>query len=480
MLAAAALAVAGCGGGGSGSALDESLSYLPADTPLALAVSTDVNGEQYDNLRSIVRRFPFGRQVEQQLGRQLRARGDVEPLLGNDFVAGAVDARSFADGSGSFIGAIETKDPEKLRKLVERVSRKVGESHGAAIYETDGAELALAGSALVVADSRRDLETALAAHDGGRHYSQDDFDSDVGEVPGGALVRGFVDVGQLLRSDPSGAAARRVAWVSALRTIGFAATAEKDALEIAFDVRTDPSGLTGADLPFATGAAAPLVVEGAGDVAIGTRDPSRIVRFAEQAAQASDPQRFGGYAAAEAQIGRQLGVGIDRDVLGQLTGDASLVLDTAGHFGLRSTLKDPERFGTTLRKLARGLPRLARRLGVRGVRVERPRAGLYALTGPDGRRLVFGVVDGALVASDEPRLAAQVAAGRPRPVPGAQGSLAIRANAEAIASALVRGAAKDGLGALGAGLLTAPLGQLTGWAETSTSGIRGTLRLGFD
>jgi hypothetical protein len=46
-----ALLIAGCGGGDdSGSALDSVLSYLPKDAPFAVAIDTDVDGDQYKAL----------------------------------------------------------------------------------------------------------------------------------------------------------------------------------------------------------------------------------------------------------------------------------------------------------------------------------------------------------------------------------------------------------------------------------------------
>ena len=59
------LALAGlsaCGSdSGSGSALDNSLGYLPKDAPFAVAVDTDVDGSQIQNLDKLVKKFPLRR-----------------------------------------------------------------------------------------------------------------------------------------------------------------------------------------------------------------------------------------------------------------------------------------------------------------------------------------------------------------------------------------------------------------------------------
>jgi hypothetical protein len=90
-------------------------------------------------------------------------------------------------------------------------------------------------------------------------------------------------------------------------------------------------------------------------------------------------------------------------------------------------------------------------------------------------------VNDVFVASNDPKRAADLAVAKPQAVPGARGSLTTGSNAEAIANALLsRQGGAGSLGGLGARLFTAPLGQLTGWVNTTTSGMRGHLSLGFD
>ena len=45
-----ALLIAGCGDDDSGSGLDSALAYLPKDAPFAVAIDTDVEGDQYKAL----------------------------------------------------------------------------------------------------------------------------------------------------------------------------------------------------------------------------------------------------------------------------------------------------------------------------------------------------------------------------------------------------------------------------------------------
>ncbi len=97
-----ALPIAGCGGGDdSGSALDSALSYVPKDAPFAVAIDTDLDGDQYQAVQSLLKKFPFGGQIQDSLRQQLEEGtnvdfdDDVRPVLGNPFVVGVPDAAAF-------------------------------------------------------------------------------------------------------------------------------------------------------------------------------------------------------------------------------------------------------------------------------------------------------------------------------------------------------------------------------------------------
>src|SRR3990170_4629478 len=96
-LALSALLLAGCGGGDdSGSPLDSALSYLPKDAPFAVAIDTDIEGDQHKAVQALIKKFPFGEQLQDNLRQQLEQSSggvnfndDVRPVLGNPFVVGA-------------------------------------------------------------------------------------------------------------------------------------------------------------------------------------------------------------------------------------------------------------------------------------------------------------------------------------------------------------------------------------------------------
>src|SRR5436305_8581405 len=93
-LAAVALLAAGCGSTKSASSngLDTALSYVPKGAPLVVAVDTDPNGAQWQQVDHLIGKFPGGGQVKEQFKSAFGARSgvdwdrDVKPLLGNDLV----------------------------------------------------------------------------------------------------------------------------------------------------------------------------------------------------------------------------------------------------------------------------------------------------------------------------------------------------------------------------------------------------------
>jgi hypothetical protein len=487
--------LAGCGGGddGASSPLDAALSFLPADAPFAAAIDTDVEGDQYRAAGELLDSFPGGDQIVERLREQLEQSSgrlsfedDIEPLLGNPFVVGATDVRSFtAEGeSDDFVAAIQAEDGDKLRQVIEDSDvRESGERNGATIYEDDGSRFAVEDDVLVVAGTDRALDAALERADGDDHLDEDSFDESLAGLPEDALVKSFFDVEQLVRTDPDTRDARQVKWVSALRTLGLTGSATSGELRFEFNLSSDGDELSDEDLPLAAGDASPAVVERAGEVSIGIRDPGQVVRFAEAAARAIDPRGFGQYDQAKQQIAARMRVDVDRDVIAQFDGDMSATVAVNGEFGVRAELKDPAAFERTLERVADALPAFARGAGMADVQLAKPRGGspFYALANGEGDSVVFGVVDDVFVLANEPRRAGTLARQRTSKVEGAEGSMAVTADAEQVATRILGQIQGLGLGQqLGSRLFTAPLGQLSGSVRTETDGMRGRFTLAID
>ena len=490
LLALLALAV-GCGGDESTDPLVAGLSYLPADTPFVAAVDTNLQGDQVEALDSILKRFPVGGSIEGLLRQAVEEGegdydfdGDLKPLLGNPFVVGSTDVASFVgDGDdGNFVGAIEEKETGAIDRLIEQTKpEEHGEVAGAAVYEDEGTFFAVEGEVLVLAGSRGLLEDALERRDGDDRLDPDAFEAALADLPDEALARFYVDVQALIEQDPDTAGARRVEWVSSLRTLGLTASAQEDSIDVEFNLRGEGDELSDQDLPLAAGDDAPGVAREDGEIGLAVRDPSQIVDFFESAFQAVEPAQFGDYETAKRALAQQLDLDLDEDVIAQLTGDLSVSVAVDGGFGARAEVAEPARFRRTVDKLADALPRLGAGAGVTGVR---RRGELYEAALVDGSRLAFGMVGDAFVVASDPARARRLGAASPADVPGAEGSFAAAADAEQVAGELIGQLGPQlGLGsggALGARLFAGPLGDVTGSISTGPDGLRGRFSLAFD
>ena len=499
LVAAIAVPVAGCGGGESGDSgenpLDNALGYVPKDTPFVAVIETDPGSAQFKNATAIVKKFPFAGQLEQQLERSLGSgdtnyERDIKPLLGNEFVVGATNIKTFVDSdsgtdtdSEDFIAAIQVKDKEKLTSAIEKQKPKeLGEKDGAKLYQDDDSFAAIKDDVLVVANSRKELEAGLERRGSDDRFSEEDFDNGTKGLPKDAAVRTYFNLQRLIATDPDTADARKVKWVDALRTFGLSASAGSDNLDVDFTMNTESGDLSDADLPLAAGDQSPEVAQRPGEVGLGLRGIDQIVNFAENAAQAVNPSEFGSYETAKGTIEKQLKLDLEKDVLEQLSGDITASVSPAGKFGLKAEVKDPDAFRKTLASVTRVLPAIAQSSGGQSVRI-RKSGDLYSGVSSSGS-IAYGLVGGdEFVVSDTPASARAIAAAPTEPVDGAEGAFAMKADAaqlvtRAIAQLGAMGSNQLG-GALGAQLFVGPLGDLTGSVKASTDGVGGKITLTF-
>jgi hypothetical protein len=485
-----AIFAAGCNGDeSSGGALESSLAYVPPNTPFAVAIDTDVEGEQYQSLDEILGRFPSGDALGRMLQDQIEQGADgvsyeedVRPLLGNPFVVSATDPASFVDDSedDDFVAAIQVADTDALDGLIEKTeAREDGEVAGATVYEDEGTVFAVEDDMVVIGGTRDLLEAALERADGDDHLDVDTFERSLEGLPEEALARIYVDLQSLLEQDPDTEVARQVQWISALRTLGMTASAADDAVEVEFNLRTDGEELSEEDLPLAAGDEAAQVVRIPGEVGFGLRDPSQVIAFFESTFQTIDPAGFGEYETGKRAISQRFDIDVDEDLFGQLTGDLSVSLAVNGTFGARAEVEDPDTFEATVERVAQALPQLGAGLGVTDVA---PRGNLFEARLQDGGRFVFGVRDGVFVAGSDAARAGAMASREPEDASGAEGSLVMSADAEQVALQVLRQVAPElGLGGIfGGGLFARPLDELNGSVATSTGGMRGSFSLTLD
>jgi hypothetical protein len=363
---------------------------------------------------------------------------------------------------------------------------KKSEKDGATIYEDDGGEeFGVKDDVLIVGGSQEEIEQALERRSSDSHYSEADFDSSQEGLAGQALVRASFNIQALLRADPSTAGARKVEYVDAIRTLGLAATTRRDGVELGFNLKTDSDGLSEGDLPIASGSDSPDVVDEADSVNVGLRNPKQVTDFAQATAQAIDPSGFGDFERAKQTIAAGLGVDLDDDIMGQARDVAVSINPRTGRFGARASLKDPAAFEKSLERASRVLPQIARGAGFDGARLVEPRRGspFYALVARGGGAIVFGVVERNFILANDADKARAVAEKAPERVPGAKGALAVKARGQTIANAIIPlvlgGVGLEDLGISFEGLLGA-LGDVTGSAESSTSGVKGSLKAAVD
>lgn len=487
-LAAVALATSGCGGSSSSSDLGSVLAYVPADTPFALELDTDLGDSQYKALDAILNRFPGADTIKSVIKAQLTSGvkgvnfdNDVKPLLGNPAVISATDVGSFLSDSeqAGFVAALQVDDKDALQSLIDKTKpQKRGEVGGATVYQDGTTFFGVKDDVVVLAGSRSLLEAALKRADGGDHLSESDFEAGLNGLPADALARVYVNVQGLLSQSEGARAARRIEWVDALRTLGLTVSAQKSSIDVEFKAVTKGDNLTNADLPFASGDEAAKVVKRRGEIGVGLRNPSQLVAFFESALQAVDPRTFGDYEQGKRAIAAKLDLDIDKDLIAQLTGNLSVSATIAGDFAARAEVKDPAAFTKTVDKVAKALPELGSTLGVESVR----RSGdLYEVRLSGGSSFVFGMAQDSLVVASDPARAHAIAGSQPEAVPGASGSLVLSADAEGIArQILAKIAPQFGIPDPVVPVFARPFNELHGWVTTSTDGLKGKLSLTLD
>jgi hypothetical protein len=473
---ATALVAAGCGNSGSGNATEDALSFMPKDAPVVISIDTNPDGDQWKQVNSLLGKFPFAGQIKSQAKQSFNTSSkldfdkDVKPILGNEFVFTVPSTAALRQGNSPVIGALKVDDESKAKDFVDRDANKTTTIDGTDVYkELGNTYIAVKDSTIIFADSTQLLGEALKRHGGDDHMTQDDFDSRMAGVQGDGLVKVGVNVQQVIADSPNAAQARKVKWVNGLRDAGEVLSAESDGIKVDFKATTE--GVSDQDLPLAPGAQSAPVVRRAGDVGFGMRNLAQTVHFAETASQLTDPKGYARFLAQKKKINKALGIDLDKDVVDQFQGDASLSVGLDGGFALRTSLRDPAAFRATLKKAAPKIAKAAKGQHV-GVAVPKRPNGFYALATAKGKKYVFAVIGGKFVLATDAARAAQFAGQSAAPVAGAKGSLVSAFDTRAIANAVAK---KQGQGS--AALVTGALGDFIGSVETETSGMTGSFKL---
>jgi hypothetical protein len=292
-----------------------------------------------------------------------------------------------------------------------------------------------------------------------------DFTASFAGLPAGSLLRVSADPRALIAESRDLRGAVDIPWVDAL--IRSAATVTLDDGGLAADVRlrTNAKRVTLADLPLSPRSGPLRLIGKRGEVAIGIRDPGRVLHFAELVTRPLQPRRL-------RRLARSSGIS---DLMAPLLGgQATIAVDPVdGSWATRIGLDDPTAFKLLLDRAAGFLPDLASAVGIHDLGVATPAPGerFYALARPKGPAVVFGVADDALVAASEPHRAAGLGSERHHFVPAARGSLVADVDARRLALRLLA-RRLTGLRALVAPLALARVGDARLTASIDRRGIR--------
>ena len=351
--------------------------------------------------------------------------GQVRPLLGGRAVIGLSGERAW------LVFATDAPAP------------RVG--YGAAAAKRDGV--------VVVAPSRADLDASLAAAaKPAASYSRATFDKRFAGLPAGASVRVAFDPRKLLASRAPQLAG--TPWARSLRDGAAVLTPKGTRLEMPFRITADPIGLNPDDLPIATGAQPP-VAHGSGPLIVGLRDPAQTLDFARDAGVLPElglVDQLPGFLKPNLE---------DLGPNGTVT-TPSLDLD---HLTLRAEPQNPGDWSSKLGRLD-ALSGIAKRAGI-DIDIDH-HDGAYDISQNGELVARVGVFGRALTLSNDPTRDLRTAAAAPvSPTPpGAAGGLTLRAQATTL------------IGGLPA-LISARLGDVTGWARAELTGVTGELDLGL-
>jgi hypothetical protein len=469
----AALVLAGCGSSSSGSnPAATSLSYFPKDSLFVMSLQTDPNSSAIQSMQSLLHRFPAVTFGEAALTARLEQLGinystDVRPLFGNPAVIGIASAAA-SGARANFLVAWVTKDSGTLDNLVKKLHLSSRQTvDGAKVYSVSTAALAVDGSTLVLAASPTALKSALDLHAHGGGLTTADQSRAMGSLPSDALVLAFGDLTAVL-SQPSAAKAKQVPWVNALKGYGVAISA--NATGLTFQYRLDTSGatLSASQLPIAPGSSPPSLA-GSLPISVGVTDPSRIVRFVEDAERITSPTKYAAFTARQAAARAKTGVDLN-SLVNLLTGQAALSSDGKVTM-IRGQLSDPAAGKSTLAKLATQ-PKV---FSSGPVKVSRAPGGFYLFkeathtttVGVVGDKLVIGI-------RATPAQLTSFANAPGTPAQGAQGSVAFKVGLPALLQLALKQVQNKTVQTL-----LSSLGDITGWLAAEPAALTGSATLGI-
>jgi Protein of unknown function (DUF3352) len=509
-----AVVASGCGSSGDAGSRSagDALAYLPADAATVLLVSTDVDGEQWEEVDEHILRRLLAEESDREVSLDEYAektfseigldwQDDVKPLLGNDIAIGiSGDPLSFdvSVGESALVAALDTRGDDIDEVLEKADLRPQGEMSGATLYryeDRDEPGVAVEDGVLVIADDQEGLREALARRDSADGLDEETVQEALADLPSDSPLRGFGTLEGLAEQEPFRRFAD-VGFLQVLETWAVAVRFQQEELKAEIAVRLDEERIEEEDLPVVTGEESPEIVPRDTEISGGNLNQSQTTAFLLRAVQAAYPNSR--FVRAVDALDEDLDISFEEEILRQFNGpSASYVSPDGRTFAARSEVRDPEALRKLLPRIAPRLPALVEGLQglqsegmallfllapdapaampMQGVKVDPPETpdGLYRISGLTGNgpaELHLGLIgDVFVVASDEQR-AREIAAADTEPAEGAQGAGVLRADFAKIS--------RD----LGNFLFLFPLEgkELVASLEASTGELRARVRIELD
>jgi hypothetical protein len=431
------VALAGCGGTKhkdqpATDALAQALAYVPTESPYVIALATDPDHGQGAAARNLLERFAGADiAVAQAQGRIQQALGlppntDLGPLLGNDLVATRT-----SDGA---LVVWVVKDEDALRAIVRE--RRPSANMRVVVKGS----LLLAGEPAAVT---RALSTR-ARHAG---MTRRLFEERLRGLPADSLLRVEGNAALIPPAQES-----KFAWVRSLNRLALTVRADGSGLHARVRAASGPNAV--GDLPLAPGATPPTPLYRANGATAGIRDLRHVIRFGLRALKASDPGTYRRYDVARRGLKLLRRGDIDRDVIDQLGGIATVWTPDLKTFTITAPVADPERMAKALSGLSPLMSRLLDAAGLPGARY-----------GVAGRTFV--------VTTDQGTSLAGLAAGSPRRIGSLTGALTGVVRGRTLGQAIID---RLGLPPI-ASLALGALGDTTFAVRTATSGVEASADL---
>ena len=225
LAAALVLAAAGCSSGDESPAPDDEggiTSFVPAGSPAYVDVSTDFDGEQWQQIDRLGRLFPdypeLRRQLDEELNEGPVTFDEIRPVLGERAGVALLrfpplgdelqdPSQAAASAEEAFVAVVELAEGQEgaARDLLMRDDGLTpsGECEGAEVLvDEDGeAVAAITEATLVVSNTRDNVCASLAAHAAGGDATlagEERYTNALNQLPEETFAEGYLDVGRIV------------------------------------------------------------------------------------------------------------------------------------------------------------------------------------------------------------------------------------------------------------------------------------------